>query len=955
LISVALLPLRLRLMAQTNTAGVIYGQVAAGSTVTVEHTGMGLNRTAVAGTDGAFRVTALPAGSYRVTYTATGGVQRTREVEVAVGVGTQLDTSDVVQLERFKVSALSINPVDFSNTTSVSIFTDRQVEILPVGRSTTEVALLTPGTVVGDTAFGNLPSIGGASVAENAYFINGFNTSNFRTGLSPALIPFEFYNQFEVNTAAYSAEFGRSTGGVINATSKRGSNQYRAGASVYFWPDAARANYPDVSYTNAAGAVVPFTFNSRDYSESVQGNVWASGPLWKNRLFFYGLYQVRRDRDEDIISTGTRFSRAVGSDPFWAAKLDFIPFKNHHLEYTGFDNSRKTTTTQWTYNFAAKERTGAPSVSFDEAGGLTHIGRYTGTFFGRLTVSALAGRGETARATHSSLDHVSRVDDARTGSTIRLAGGPTLNVLDAKETRKALRFDAEYAFTLLGSHRLRAGRDEERNVTDQEGRYGGGAAYLYERATPGQTINGGLVPAGVTQVVRRSISNTSGSFRVNSTAWYAEDTWTTLRNRLVVRAGLRGESFENLDKNQRVFIAIDNQLAPRLGAAYDLFGNQTTKLFANYGRYHLPIASNVNVSLAGAELLVREYFVLSSVGADSQPVLGPAIGAAAVTSAGIVRDRREITDLNIKPMYQDEWVLGVQHALSRQYKLGLRGVARDFGYAIDDMIVNHALQTWARENGYPGWTYSGSRAYVLANAGRPITMYWDFNRNGAIETNEQATLTPQMLGYPKAERRYFAVEFTAEKVLDGKWGAQFSYTWAHSYGNYEGLVHSDSGQAQAGLSRLFDTPSLTMNTFGDQPNDKRHQFKLFGTYALTPELSLGANLGLMSGRPVNRIGLFNDPIVGTQYGAYYHLVPRGSAGRTPWQFRQDLSVTYRPKWLGERRLSFAATIYNVLNRVTPTEYVEFAQTNTGAAELTHGLPSSWLSPRSLRLSARFEY
>jgi hypothetical protein len=361
------------------------------------------------------------------------------------------------------------------------------------------------------------------------------------------------------------------------------------------------------------------------------------------------------------------------------------------------------------------------------------------------------------------------------------------------------------------------------------------------------------------------------------------------------------------------------------------------------------------VSLAGAELLVREYFVLSSVGADSQPVLGPAIGAAAVTSAGIVRDRREITDLNIKPMYQDEWVLGVQHALSRQYKLGLRGVARDFGYAIDDMIVNHALQTWARENGYPGWTYSGSRAYVLANAGRPITMYWDFNRNGAIETNEQATLTPQMLGYPKAERRYFAVEFTAEKVLDGKWGAQFSYTWAHSYGNYEGLVHSDSGQAQAGLSRLFDTPSLTMNTFGDQPNDKRHQFKLFGTYALTPELSLGANLGLMSGRPVNRIGLFNDPIVGTQYGAYYHLVPRGSAGRTPWQFRQDLSVTYRPKWLGERRLSFAATIYNVLNRVTPTEYVEFAQTNTGAAELTHGLPSSWLSPRSLRLSARFEY
>lgn len=940
---------------QNNTTGAVFGRVQAGSAIVVEHTGMGFSRSAVAGADGAYRIAALPPGTYRVTYTDASGAVRTREVQVAIGSGTQAEGGDVLKLAEFVVAGGAINPVDFSSTTSVSIFTDKQLELLPVGRTTTEVALLAPGAVVGDTAFGDLPSIGGASVAENAYFINGFNISNFRNGLSPSLIPFEFYNQFEVNTAAYSAEFGRSTGGVINATSKSGSNQYRAGAAAYFWPDAGRANNPDVYYANNTGAIVPFAYNSRDYAESSQANVWASGPLWKNKLFFYGLYQTRHSKDEDITLTGSRFSREKSSDPFWAVKLDFIPFKNQHLEYTGFDNSRKTTTTQWAYNFAAQQRTGAPSMSFGETGGKTHIGRYTGTFFNRLTLSALVGQGETTRATHSSLDGVSRVDDARAGSTVRLAGGPTLSVVDAEEKRKAIRFDAEYAFSLLGSHRLRFGHDRENNVTSQISRYGGGAAYIYERATPGGTINGGVVPPGVTQVVRRSISNNSGSFKVNSTAWYAEDTWTTYQNRLVVRAGLRGESFENLDVKQKVFVAIDDQLAPRVGASFDLFGNQSTKLFANYGRYHLPVASNVNVSLAGAELLVREYFVLTSVGADSQPVLGAPIGAPAITSAGIVRDRRELTDLDLKPMYQDEWVVGVQHALNKKVKLGLRGIARDFGYAIDDMIVNHALETWARANGYPGWTFTGSRAYVLGNAGRPISMFWDFNRNGTLDANEKATLTPQMLGYPRAVRKYYAAEFTVEKVMDGKWGAQFSYTWAHSYGNYEGLVHSDSGQAQAGLSRLFDTPSLTMNTFGDQPNDKRHQFKLFGSYVLTPELTLGTNLSLVSGRPLNRIGLFNDPVVGTGYGAYYHLAPRGSGGRTPWQFRQDLTLTYRPKWIAERRLSFSATVYNVLNRLTPTEYVEFAQTNTGARELTYGLPSSWQSPRSVRLSARFEY
>lgn len=951
---------------QNNTTGAVFGRVKPGSTVTVEHTGMGFSRSAVAAADGAYRIAALPPGAYKVSYTDGSGASRTREAEVTINTGTQVDGGDVVQLDRFVVGGASINPVDFSTTTNASIYTDKQLEILPVGRSTTEVALLAPGTTLGDTAFGSLPSIGGASVAENAYFINGFNVSSFFRGLSPSLIPFEFYNQFEVNTGAYSAEFGRSTGGVINATSKSGSNQFHFAANVLYWPDAVRENLPDVYYTNAAGAVVPYSFNSRKYSESVQANVSVSGPLWKNKLFVYGLYQWRDSTDKDVFSGGSRYNRDVSSDPFWAVKVDFLSFKNHHLEYTGMDTSRRTTTTQWNYNFAAKEIVAnvAPGVSYDDAGGRTHIGRYTATFFDRLTLSALAGKGEANRTTHSSLDHVSRVDDARSGAVVRLAGGPALTIIDAMETREALRFDADYAFTLKGSHRLRAGYDQEDNVTDQQGQYGGGAFYRYERVTPGQTLQGGTVPAGVTEVVRRQIFRNGGSFKVKSHAWYVEDNWTTYHNRLVVRAGLRSESFENLDKNQRPFIAIDNQLAPRLGASFDLFGNQKTKVFANYGRYHLPIASNVNVSQAGAEFLTTEWFALASVGADFQPTLGAKIGDTAQTQAGIVRDQREITDMNIKPMYQDEWAVGVQHALSKRYKIGLRAIGRDFGYAIDDMIVNHALVAWARANGMPNYNYSGpsARAYVLANAGRPITMMWDFNRNGTLDANEQATLTPEMLGYPPAERKYYSVEFTAEKVIDEKWGAQFSYTWAHSYGNYEGLVHSDSNQAATGLTRLFDTPSLTRNTHGDLPNDKRHQFKLLGTYLLTREVTLGLNLQVMSGRPLNRMGIFSDPLslnattlLGTQYGPYYLLVPRGSAGRTPWQFRQDLTLTYRPKWVPKRSLTFSATVFNVLNRVTPTERVEFVQTSTGAPDLTYNLPSSWLSPRSVRLAARFEY
>lgn len=953
--------------AQNNTTGAVVGRAKANSTVTVQHAEMGFTRTATAGSGGDFRVAALPPGIYKVSFTDANGAPQTRDVEVTINSATRVESAvETTRLQEFVVSGTTINPVDFSNTTNASIYTDKMLEIVPVGRSTTEVALLAPGVMEGDSTFGALASIGGASVAENAYFINGFNVSSFFRGLSPSLIPFEFYNQFEVNTSAYSAEFGRSTGGVINATSKRGSNQLRFTASANYWPDQLRADRPDVFYTNAAGAVVPYQINRRRYLERYDIDVSLSGPLWKNRLFVYGLYQWRNSTDRDIFSAGSRYQRETGKDPFWALKVDFIPFKNHHFEYTGIDNSRRTNTASWTYNYATDQRTGAAATSYDDAGGKTHIARYTGTFFERLTLSALAGKGEANRSAHSTLDHVSRVDDIRAGgAAIRLAGGPNLTVVDAMETREAIRFDGEYAFNLVGSHRLRAGYDREENITDQRGEYGGGAFYRYETVVPGATLQGGTVPAGVTQAVRRQIFRNGGSFKVNSNAWYVEDNWTTWQNRLVIRAGLRSESFENLDKNQRAFIAIDDQLAPRLGVAYDLFGNQRTKVFANYGRYHLPIASNVNVSQAGAEFLTTEYFVLQSVQPDFQPVLGPKIGDTAQTQAGIVRDQREITDMNIKPMYQDEWAVGVQHALNKKLKVGLRGVAREFGYAIDDMIVNHALVTWARANGYPGYNYAGpsSRAYVLANAGRPITMMWDFNRDGRLdEATEKATLTPEMLGYPKAERKYYAVEFTLEKVVDEKWGAQFSYTWAHSYGNYEGLVHSDSNQSSTGLTRLFDAPALTMNTYGDLPNDKRHQFKLLGTYRLTKELTLGTNMQLMSGRPLNRLGIFNDPLplnattlLGTQYGPYYLLEPRGSAGRTSWQFRQDFTLTYRPKWIPERRLTLSATVFNVLNRLTPTERVEFVQLSSGAPDLTYNLPSSFMSPRSVRLSARFEY
>lgn len=76
-----------------------------------------------------------------------------------------------------------------------------------------------------------------------------------------------------------------------------------------------------------------------------------------------------------------------------------------------------------------------------------------------------------------------------------------------------------------------------------------------------------------------------------------------------------------------------------------------------------------------------------------------------------------------------------------------------------------------------------------------------------------------------------------------------------SYGNTEGLVKSDIEQDDAGITQDFDFPELMDGAFGDTPNDRRHSFKAYGTYALMDNLLVGANARLTSGRPLNAFGI----------------------------------------------------------------------------------------------------
>jgi hypothetical protein len=939
--------------AQSNTVGYVYGQIQgvdlSGATVVVENTATGLRREATPDARGTYQVSSLPAGTYRVSIVKSGAPVDVREnVAVSNGSGsavrfTSAASGEVLQMERFDVSGASISPIDVSQTEAVTVLREETYDLLPVARNISAVALLAPGTTQGDTGFGNLVSFGGSSVAENSFYVNGFNVTNFRNGLGGSTAPFEFYKEFQVKTGGYGAEFGRSTGGVINATTKRGDNTFRGGISTYFEADSLSSHGKNFYYPDTKAI---YRDNNQDYDNTVNSNIYFSGPIIKDKLFIYGLYNQRNIESRFVGVNGTQYFERDSKDPFWGGKIDYQITNDHALEYTIFSDKRVTVEGTYDYDYAKSKIGDFTGNTNLFRGGVTQILRYSGQITDDFSISALYGKGEFDTTSASDGDAFPAIYDGRTGALIQVGDWVSLQTSASTDEREGYRLDGTYR---LGSHQLRFGYDAEDNVSNDVTQYSGGIYWRYYAVPSSNTIAGfGTVPAGASSVVRERVYKVGGTFSTKTEAYYLEDKWTTLQDRLVVNVGVRNETFENYNKEGDAFVKVDDQIAPRAAVSYDLSGNGTAKVFANWGRYFLPVASNTNVRMAGGELFTEEYYVTSSINADFTPSKGAKIGNTLVYSNGEVLDARTQVNQDMKPMFQDEYAIGYQAAFNSKWSYGIRGIYRDLGSAMDDIIVNPGLAKFAARNKLtyvdPGFEY-----YILTNPGEPVNMLFDLDGDGDLE---QVNLTAEDTGFPSVVRKYYAVEFSAERAFRDNWFFQGSYTWAHSYGNTEGYVNSDLDQGDAGITANFDKPSLTINTYGNLPNDRRHSFKFFGAYQFSPEVQVGANALVQSGRPLNKLG--NDPTGAAGYAGDFLLVPRGGAGETPWTYRLDLTIKYKPKYLGEK-VTLGLDVFNVFDSQRTTEPVETFIDAAGNPNRPYGLGVSTQQPRYTRLSFAVDF
>lgn len=273
------------------------GGAVAGAEVSVTQSGTGIVRKVVAGRDGSFLVPALRAGGLEVRVTAPGfrplvrkGLELT--VNATLRVDLELAVGSVEQEVTVVAAASAVNTSTAELAYLVSESTMRQLPLN--GRNYTDLALLQPGVVAyphrdggSVVAHGLGMSINGQDPRSNVYLLDGTPQNDFTNGpagsAAGTVLGVEAIREFRVEVNNYSAEFGRNSGGQINALTKSGSNDIHGSLYHFLRND----NFDARNFFDPAKRP---EFKRNQFGGSL------GGPLRRDKDFYFITYEGLRER-----------------------------------------------------------------------------------------------------------------------------------------------------------------------------------------------------------------------------------------------------------------------------------------------------------------------------------------------------------------------------------------------------------------------------------------------------------------------------------------------------------------------------------------------------------------------------------------------------------------------------------------------------------------------------------
>jgi outer membrane receptor protein involved in Fe transport len=875
--------------AQTTTTGAIEGRVTEASgtlpgvTVEVTSPAMAGSRIAVTDAGGRFRMPLLPPGEYSLSATLP-GFQTVRQSNIRVGLGRtasiDIRMSSAAIAQEITVTA-EAPVVDVTSTKTGANVTAETIASIPLGRDFYAVAQVAPGTnedAVGTTFYGG-------TGAENQYIIDGLNTTGAEYGTEGKQLNMDFIQEVEVLTGGLPAEYGRITGGVINAITKSGGNEFQG--SVF-------GNHSSGGDNDTADERPVTTTSITELDEQFDYGFDAGGYLMRDRLWFFAA--VNQTEQTEVAEVIRNFTDPASGLPIvgtptigtviptdverllYAGKLTFQINPNQTLALSAFGDP--TDTTGVLFPIA-----GEPTTYFGtiDAGGVDAILRYSGIFGGSWVVNANVGRHEEDSVFGGAGTQIPLLLDQSLSPNVR-TGGFSFFSNDAFE-RTVYKGDVS---KFIGGHDLKVGADFEELKARSERTYGGGQLIYKLRNRGPDGVN--FTPDDIIYFRHRFFvdENDPGLDRDDATTWrpalpflvaepqtkntsfYVQDSWRVLPN-FTVNAGVRLETQEILGREDVTNIDIDDNWSPRLGFIWDVLNNGRSKLFANYGRFYESVPMDINIRSFGGESIAFLYNFSpdpNNLTPEPTPSRTSLLGGATTP-----------VDPDLKGQYIDELLVGYEYEASPGLALGIKATYRDLGRVIEDFLI-------IEEGGY-----------FIANPGEGIgdqMTFYDYEPVAA----------------PKAKREYTAFELSARKRFSNNYQFFASYVWSKLEGNYDGLFQASTGQLDPNINSAFDYADFLINAEGDLTNDREHQLKFYGSYTFGPGgLTVGAAAHYGSGRPLTAMGY------SFAYANWeYYLTPRGSLGTGPDEYEMDLHLGYPIALGNEMRLNLVLDVFNLLDR-----------------------------------------